>query len=87
MGFVTLILGFIILLFGRTLFWLGIAIAGFLVGTEYAHVMFAAHPQWVVLAVAIGAGVVGAVLAVLVKRVAFALVGFYAGIYLGLIVV
>jgi hypothetical protein len=82
---VILILGVIVLFLGRTLFWLGIATAGFLVGVEYAQMMLAAHSQWVVLAVAVAAGAIGAILAVVAERVAFALAGGYAGVYLGLL--
>jgi hypothetical protein len=86
MEFSYIILGLILLVFGRKLFWLFVGIAGFLVGMELTGAVFADQPQWLSLFVALGAGFVGALLAVFVKRIAFALAGFYAGSYLALIV-
>lgn len=85
MGFSHIIFGLIVLVFGRKLFWLFVAIVGFLVGMEFAGAVLADRPQWMVLLVALSAGVFGALLAVLAERVAFALGGFYAGSYLAVI--
>jgi MFS family permease len=82
-----IILGLILLVFGRKLFWLFVAIAGFLFGIQFGGLLFPDYPQWMRLLVALGAGFLGAVLSVLVQRVAFALAGFYGGAYLTLIVV
>jgi hypothetical protein len=41
--------------------------------------------QWICFLVAVGAGFLGTLLAVLAQRVAFALAGFYGGAYLALI--
>jgi hypothetical protein len=80
-----LILGLILLVFGRKLFWLFVAIAGFLFGIQFAGLLLPHHPQWIRLLVALGAGFLGALLAILAQRVAFALAGFYGGAYLALI--
>ena len=80
-----IIFGLIMLGFGRKLFWLFVAMVGFLVGMEFARVVLAGRPQWVLLLVALGAGLLGALLAVFAERIAFALAGFYAGSYLALI--
>lgn len=80
-----IIVGLIVLGFGRKLFWLFVAMVGFLVGMEFARVVLADRPQWVLLSVALGAGLLGALLAVFTERIAFALAGFYAGSYLALI--
>ena len=79
-------LGLILLVFGRKLFWLFVGIAGFLVGMEFTRVVLAEQPQWLLLLVALGAGLLGAILAMFVERIAFALSCFYAGSYLALIV-
>jgi hypothetical protein len=71
--------------FGRRLFWLFVAIAGFLVGMEFAGIMLAGEPQWLQISAAAGTGLLGALLAVLVQPVAFAFAGFYAGAYLAII--
>ncbi len=79
--------GAVLLVAGRKFFWLFIAITGFFVGVELAHDLFANQPRWVVWVFAAGAGIIGAVLAMLFQRVAFALAGFYAGGYLAIFVV
>jgi hypothetical protein len=81
-----LILGLILLVFGRKLFWLFVAIAGFLFGIQFGGLLLSACPQWMRLLVALGTGFLGALLAILAQRVAFALAGFYGGAYLALIV-
>lgn len=85
MGPSNIILGLILLVFGRKLFWLFVAIVGFLVGMAMTSVVLADQPEWVLLCVALSAGLLGALLAVFAERVAFALAGFYAGSYLALI--
>ena len=79
--------GAVLLVAGRKFFWLFIAITGFFVGVELAHELFANQPRWAVWVFAAGAGIVGAVLAMLFQRIAFGLAGFYAGGYLAIFVV
>jgi hypothetical protein len=86
MYFLKIVLGLIVLILGRKIFWLTVAIVGFLVGMELTDMFLADQPTWVLLAVGLAAGVVGALLAVLVQRVAFGLAGFFAGAYLTVIV-
>jgi hypothetical protein len=78
--------GALLLTLGRRLFWLFVAIAGFYVGVEVVRVLLAAQPSWLMWAVGIGAGLLGALLAILFQRVGFALGGFYAGGYAALII-
>jgi hypothetical protein len=85
MGFYNIIPGLVLLIFGRKLFWIFVAIAGFLVGMEFAGMMLPHQPLWIRLLIALGAGFLGAILAVLVQRVAFALAGFYGGAYIALL--
>ncbi len=82
---VNIVAGAVLLLVGRKLFWLFVAIAGFYVGFEVARAVFVEHPQWLVWLIAVAVGVVGALVAMLFQRVAFALAGFYAGGYLALV--
>jgi hypothetical protein len=79
-------LGFIVLILGRKIFWLTVAIVGFLVGMEFTDMLLADQPTWVLLAGGLAAGLIGALLAVLAQRVAFGLAGFFAAGYLTLIV-
>ena len=79
--FANIAAGTVLLLAGRRLFWIFVAITGFFVGAEVAGDLFANQPQWVVWVLAAGAGIIGAVLAILLQRVAFAVAGFYGGIH------
>lgn len=78
--------GALLLTLGRKVFWLFIGIAGFYVGIEVVRVLFAGQPGWLMWIVAVGAGVIGALLAMFFQRVGFALAGFYAGGYVALAV-
>jgi len=82
---VSVILGIVLLLLGRKLFWLFVALAGFYVGFEVARAVMTAQPQWLIWLAAAAAGLIGAILAMLFQRVAFALGGLYAGGYLALL--
>ena len=76
---ISVIVGAAILLFGRKLFWLFVAALGFAVGIEIATYFMKEPPTWLTLAVAVGCGVVGALLALLLQKFAIALAGFIAG--------
>lgn len=84
-NWVHIALGGVLILFGRRLFWLLVAILGFLLGAEIGAELFAEESQKVVILVAIGAGIVGALLAVFLQRLAFGLAGLLAGAYLALL--
>jgi len=81
-----LVAGAVLLLLGRKLFWLFVAVAGFYVGVEAAHALLADQPAWLIWLVAIATGLIGAILAMLFQRVGFGLAGFYAGGYIALAV-
>jgi Domain of unknown function (DUF4203) len=78
--------GALLLTLGRKVFWLFVGIAGFYVGIEVARALLAGQPGWLMWVVAVGAGVIGALLAMFFQRVGFALAGFYAGGYMALVV-
>jgi hypothetical protein len=80
------LLGLIVLVYGRRLFWIFVTIAGFLAGMEITRVIFDNQPYWVMLLGGAAAGLIGSLLAVFVERIAFALAGFYAGAYIALII-
>lgn len=84
MEFLKLALGLILLVSGRKLFWLCVAAVGFLVGMELSAALLPGQSRWVALLIGLGAGLLGAFLAVVAQRVAFSLAGFYAGAYLAL---
>ena len=73
------IVGVTILLFGRKLFWLFVAALGFAVGVELAAHFMPDPPAWMTLLVALGLGILGALLAILLQKFAIAVAGFIAG--------
>jgi Domain of unknown function (DUF4203) len=76
---ISVIVGVAILFFGRKLFWLFVAALGFAVGLEIATYFMKEPPQWMMLLVALGCGVIGALLAILLQKIAIAIAGFVAG--------
>lgn len=78
---VLLVTGGVLLLFGRRLFWLFVglvgAVAALVIATEWVG-LEAGTPS---LLAAVAAGLVGALLAVLVQKAAVAVVGFLAGVW------
>jgi hypothetical protein len=76
---ISVMVGVAILLFGRKLFWLFVAALGFAVGLEIAAYFMKEPPQWITLVVALGCGVIGALLAILLQKLAIAVAGFIAG--------
>jgi len=87
MQILIIILGIAVLFFGRKLFWLYVATLGFLVGVELIKIVSPHEPTWVLLIGGLAAGIIGSVLAVFFQRVAFALAGFFAGAYLGTLLI
>lgn len=77
-----IVVGAVLLLFGRGLFWVFVGAAGFIAGVVLARDVLAPQPDWIVLVVGVLAGIVGAVLAVLLQRIAVAVAGFLFGGFL-----
>ena len=75
-----LLIGIVILLFGRKLFWLCVAAAGFALGAEIVRTLSKSRLQ-LGLIVALVFGVLGALLALFLQKVAVAVLGFLAGGY------
>ena len=75
------VVGVILLLFGRRLFWLFVGVAGFLAGLTLTRDYFSAQSEWIVLLVAVGVGLVGALLSVFLQQAAIAVAGFVIGGY------
>jgi hypothetical protein len=78
---VNFLIGLAVLLLGRQLFWLFVAVAGFVLGVMVAPLLLPGQPDWLILLVALGLGLVGAILAVVVQQLAVALAGFIFGGY------
>ncbi len=73
------LIGIIVLFFGRKLFWLCVFAVGFLAGIELAPHLVTEPSPLLELAIALVLGVLGALLAFLLQKIAVAVVGFLAG--------
>ncbi len=76
---VSILIGALMLLFGRRLFWLFVAGVGFWIGFHFTPALLHNPPEWLTLVVAIGLGIVGAILALILQKVAIAVAGFLVG--------
>src|SRR4026208_257333 len=78
----TLILGIVLLLFGRRAFWVFVAVAGFIGGVTIAAQFMSGQPELVILLIGIVAGILGAFLAIGLEWLAILIAGFLTGGYL-----
>lgn len=76
---VSLLAGLALLCFGRRLFWLFVAAIGFWIGFELTPHVMQHPPATLTLVVALVLGLLGAVLALLLQKIAIAVAGFLAG--------
>ena len=76
---VGVLIGVVILFFGRKLFWLCVAAVGFAVGVEIAPLLVNEASSVLALVIALVFGLLGALLALFVQKVAIAVLGFLAG--------
>src|SRR5438270_10921046 len=75
----SILIGAIVLFFGRNLFWLCIAAVGFAAGAEVAPHLVHEPSTILQLSVALVFGFIGALLALFLQKVAIAIAGFLAG--------
>jgi Domain of unknown function (DUF4203) len=75
----SVLIGAIILFFGRKLFWLCVAAVGFAAGVEFAPHLMHEPTQVLQLSIAIVFGLIGALLALFLQKIAIAVAGFLAG--------
>ena len=81
MEWLNILAGLAVLFFGRRLFWLFVGCVGFIVGFELAGDMLQGQPEWVILVIALGVGVLGAIASIFLQRVFVVVAGFFAGGY------
>jgi hypothetical protein len=74
--------GILLLFFGRKFLWMFVAVVGFLLGMKYAPNLLPGQTQSVILTVSVIAGLLGALLAVLLQKLAVGLAGMAAGGYI-----
>jgi hypothetical protein len=78
----TIVLGLLIILFGRKLFWLFVGFTGFFVGFDLVQQIWGEDPGSTAIIVAFVIGILGAVAAVFAQRLAITVAGFIGGGYL-----
>jgi len=78
---VNILIGAALLLFGRSLFWLFVGGVGFIVGFNFASQALGPQPQWLILLIAIGVGLLAAIASIFLQRVLVGIAGFFAGGY------
>jgi len=70
------------LVLGRRLFWLFVGLIGFISGMRMGTHFFPGQSEWMIFAIALMAGVLGALLALFFQWLAIGLAGFLAGAYI-----
>ena len=73
------LIGVVVLFFGRKLFWLCVAAVGFALGMQIAPQLVHEPSPLLALTVALVLGLVGALLALFLQKIAIAVLGFLAG--------
>lgn len=79
-----IVVGVALLTLGRRLFWLFVAGIGFVAAITLATRLLHNQPEWLILVLALFVGLIGALLAVLLERLAIGVAGFLAGGYFAL---
>jgi hypothetical protein len=80
MNLINLVLGIVLLTTGKKLYWLFVGVIGFIIGMGLATKLVLS-PPWLVYVVALGTGILGAILAFFLQHLAISLVGFLVGGY------
>lgn len=81
-----ILVGAALLLVGRQLYWLFVAGVGFAVAIDLVARLTQIQSPLVLILIGLGAGIAGALLALLLQRLAIAVAGFFAGGYVTLAV-
>src|ERR671922_1863464 len=81
LAFINAILGGALLVAGRKLFWLFVGAAGFVTGLQLGS-RFVQGPEGVEIIIGLVIGIIFAVLAIFLQRIAIAIAGFLAGGYI-----
>ena len=77
-----LLVAILLLFLGRQIFWLFVGGVGFVAAIDLVSRLATPWPIWLTLVVALAAGLVGALLAILLQEVAVGIAGFLAGGYI-----
>lgn len=82
MDIVRILVGVALLILGRRLFWLFVGLVGFVAGITLATQFLSGQPDWLVLVIALVAGLLGVLLALFLQQLAVGVAGFVAGGYI-----
>ena len=82
MGLLNFLIGVVLLTLGRKLFWLFVGCVGFAAGFTYVRQLWGTQSDLLILGIALGLGLIGALLAIFFQALAIALAGFVAGGYI-----
>ena len=85
MNVLRVLIGTVVLILGRKLYWLFVAAVGFVLGMVLAPRFLSGASQWVILVIALVAGLLGALLAVFLQQAAVAVAGLIGGGYAGFV--
>ena len=75
------LLGVVVLISGRKLFWLTIGAVGFITGMLFVLLFLQLESLWIMLVIAMVAGAIGIVLALVLQKLAVGIAGFLMGAY------
>jgi hypothetical protein len=81
MQWINILVGAVLLVFGRRLFWLFVGCTGFIVGFDLANNLFPGQSQLLIFLIAVGVGLLGAIAAIFLQRLVVGIAGFFAGGY------
>jgi hypothetical protein len=77
--------GAFILFFGRRLYWVFVAVVGFVAGAQLAANFLSAQPSWVILAAGAALGLLGAIASLFLQKLVIIISGLVCGAYLGFV--
>jgi hypothetical protein len=81
MPWLHVLVGAVLLLFGRKLFWLFVGCIGFIVGFDFASHVLQGRAEWLIVLIALGAGLAGVIASIFLQRLVVGIAGFLAGGY------
>ena len=81
---INILVGAVLLLAGRKLFWLFVAMIGFANSFHFAQQIFGLHSPFVLLVLSVVVGILGAVIAIFFQKAAILVGGFATGGYIAM---
>lgn len=79
---INILIGGVLLTLGRNFFWLFVGCIGFAIGLQYTPLLWNVKSPMISIVLSAITGIIGAVLAVVLQKIAVALAGFAGGAYI-----